>query len=298
MIDTVPEQKQTVWTNPPPLPGLRGARVYYGPEFCETLLPTPKALLEAYRSRARTFAAFTFVTPPVGEDGLAKLQVLLGLLAQQDQPVEVVVNDWGVLRLVAAMRDRCQPVLGRLMNKMLRDPRITPRIAGESLLAEAVLASQQSALTSQLFSGLLRSHGIATVELDNLYQGIDMDFDGLGLRPSLHVPFGFVASGPACFQAGMHQPKTKKFSNDTPCRLECQTYIGQMTDSAAPGRQAPLLTQGNTVFYRQDAALVERGLAWAQAHGARVVLHQTPFGEGYATENIDLARSWVEAQHG
>ena len=43
---------------------------------------------------------------------------------------EVVVNDWGVLRLVRREFPGLRPVLGRLMNKMMRDPRVAPFYSG------------------------------------------------------------------------------------------------------------------------------------------------------------------------
>ena len=292
-----PEPGSEACTSRVALGDRRRARLFYGPEFCESLLPTERVLLAAYRSSAETYGGFTFVTPPASDAALAKLRGHFAILAEQDRPVEVVVNDWGVLRLLGETSNRLKPVLGRLMNKMLRDPRITPRIGAEALLPEAALVTRQSALTSPSYNALLRSHGIEMIELDNLYQGIEIDFVGLGLRPSVHVPFGFVASGPACFFAGMHQPKEKKFANDTACRLECQTYIGQMTDSAAAARGAPLVTQGNTVFYRQYEAMVEQALAWAESHHARIVMRETPFGDAYATDDVAVARSWMTGRH-
>ena len=272
------------------------SHAYFGAEFCEALMPSRSALLAA--SRRHAAGSFTYVTPPVGEAALSRLQGHLELLATEGRPVEVVVNDWGALRLVRATSPLLRPVLGRLLNRMLRDPRVTPLFDTDVVTAAAAEASRQNAFTSPGYAAHLRAHGVEVVELDNLYQGIDIDFAEVGLRPALHVPFGVVASGPACFFAGIHQPKHEKFMSETPCQLECRTYAAQMTDPDASRPQPPLRAQGNTVFYRHDAALMERGLAWAERWGARVVVRQDPLGEGRATTDVALARRWLEEDHG
>ena len=92
--------------------------------------------------------------------------VLLDLLAAETAPeaaTEVVVNDWGVLGLVRA-HPSLTPVLGRLLTRMLRDPRLPPdRLEAE---APSTRALQQSSVTSPPFQGLLRSFGVRRVELD------------------------------------------------------------------------------------------------------------------------------------
>lgn len=276
------------------LPSVNG-HTYAGAELCEALLPTPGALVATCRASLESFGAFTFATPPVGDRALIRVGALLEALAAEDVGVEVVVNDWGVLGLVREHGGRFTPILGRLMNKMLRDPRVTRRLDPTSFTGEALRVLRQSSLTVDAYAALLRSWGVVWVELDNLYQGIDIDFDALGLRPSVHLPFGCVTTGPACFFAGTHQAKHTKFANDTPCRRECQTYVAKMIDRHAG---TELLACGNSVFYRQAREHVEAALDWVEARTGRVVLHPRPVADSaFVTSDMHSARRWLEEQH-
>src|SRR5437867_3594050 len=69
--------------------------------------------------------------PYVTDRGLARPRPLLEAAAsERGEGTEVVVNDWGVLRLVRREFPGLRPVLGRLMNKMMRDPRVAPFYSG------------------------------------------------------------------------------------------------------------------------------------------------------------------------
>ena len=277
--------------SPHPLDG----HAYAGAELCEALLPTPSALVATCRASLESSGAFTFATPPVGDRALTRVRALLEALAAEGADVEVVVNDWGVLGLVREQRGRFTPTLGRLMNKMLRDPRVTRRLDPAGFTGEALRVLRQSSLTVGAYAALLRSWGVVWVELDNLYQGIDIDFDALGLRPSVHLPFGCVTTGPACFFAGTYQPKHTKFANDTPCRRECQTYVAKMIDRHAG---TELLACGNSVFYRQAREHVDAALDWVEARAGRVVLHPRPVSDSaFVTSDMRSARRWLEVHH-
>ncbi len=273
-------------------------RVYYGTEFCQTLLPNPNALDEAYKTSTKEGLGFTFVTPSVNDKGLRKLEVLFAFLAKQNAGIEVVVNDWGVLRLLSQDNSHLKPVFGRLMNKMLRDPRVTPRYKTEDAPEEALLALQQSGITSSHYHQLLKSFGIDRIELDNLYQEIEIDFKAMSLRPSIYVPYGYVTTGRVCMFGALNQPKEKKFTSSTVCRKECRKYIATMVDSSYQINGRRLLYTGNTIFYQQDEKMIEKALIWAEEHDARIVYQPSPFGEmAYATVDIELARDWMKERH-
>jgi hypothetical protein len=111
---------------------VRFTRIAYGTEFCEHLLPSPDAL----RRVVATGRRLTFLTPYMSDEGIAQLRGLLPLL----QDAEVVFNDWGVLRLLRKEFPHLTPVQGRLLNKSLRDPRVT------TIYAETASASPESSL--------------------------------------------------------------------------------------------------------------------------------------------------------
>ncbi len=96
-------------------------RVYYGDEFCDRLIPSEKELKEVMAEVKEKGLSFTFVTPYVTEAGLNKLIKLFSVLPEK---TEVVVNDWGAFRVIKERFSGLVPVLGRLMIKLKRGPRI------------------------------------------------------------------------------------------------------------------------------------------------------------------------------
>jgi len=100
------------------LPGLKPAalrgydRVYIGSEFCQNRLPSAAAFL----GLARIFKGpLTLVTPLLSDSGLDGAAALIKAVGPaKGKPLEVVVNDWGLLRLLEKNR-RVRPVLGRLL---------------------------------------------------------------------------------------------------------------------------------------------------------------------------------------
>ena len=102
---------------------VRFTRCAFGNEFCEHLLPSPDPLAAALAAARSRGMAFTLLTPYVSDRGIDELRRLLG--AFDEDGGEVVFNDWGTLNLLRREFPHLVPVQGRLLNKSLRDPRVT-----------------------------------------------------------------------------------------------------------------------------------------------------------------------------
>lgn len=98
------------------------SRLYFGTEFCQRLLPTPDEL-DTVLDAAKQLD-FTLVTPYVTDAGLERVQRLIDLMSIRRQEAEVVFNDWGIFSFLKERYPSFEPVLGRLLNKMKRDPRL------------------------------------------------------------------------------------------------------------------------------------------------------------------------------
>ena len=120
---------------------LRSDRIYFGNEFCQNLMPTVAALTRYYTWAKKKKKDFTFVTPYLTNDWLAKLKKLLAFLDSQGR-TEVVFNDWGVFKVIRDNFPNLQPVLGRLLTKQRRDPRII-KLFSSPPLPQKVVAPQQ-----------------------------------------------------------------------------------------------------------------------------------------------------------
>ena len=243
-----------------PLSGAQ--RVYFGNEFCERLLPSRRDLALVADVCAARELGFTLVTPPVTQSGLAHIEELLTWLEEREGAFEVVVNDWGVLHLLTRRHPRVEPVLGRLMSKQQRDPRIlrlftgnpAPQIVDGRLVIdvalpdEAVTLYRATPLSASLTQSALRALGVRRVELDNPLQGFDYQAADDGTA-SLYVPFGVVATSRRCTS----DPRRKSFpftDRVDSCTRGCRRMAFELR---AQHIADPLYRRGNTLFFRNDA---------------------------------------------
>ncbi len=87
-------------------------KVRFGPEFCDMKLPDLKTLRLAYELAEDAGKEFAYVTPPISNPTLERIGRTLSVLDGLG-PIEVIVNDLGVLRLLRKSR-QLKPHLGRL----------------------------------------------------------------------------------------------------------------------------------------------------------------------------------------
>lgn len=243
------------------------SRCVYGNEFCEHLIPYPgqvEAVIRATRGRG---LAVTFVTPYVTDAGIETLRPLFGLLSGAGDDCEVVFNDWGVLNVLRQEFPRLIPVQGRLMNKSLRDPRVTGIYATSEAPGPALVSLRRSNLDCASYTEFLSGLGVASVELDNLPQGVDLSFAGDGMKASAYIPFGFISTSRICMAAGMHYDKRDKFQPGAPCHHECQTHLLEYTYTNTPfdNRDQKFYLKGNTYFYAHTEAMLRSLLGQARA---------------------------------
>lgn len=241
-------------------------RLYFGSEYCQYRLPRPKDLLKAWQTAEDNRLSFTLVTPYLPQSGLSRLVELLETL-KHERELEVVVNDWGILHLLRRAYPQFQPVVGRLLNKMIRDPRVAHLYGREGAPVRARQSFRQSAYTVSYFRSFLEKMAVKRVELDNAIQGMDLQFDS-GLDVSLHIGYGCVATGRSCLVGTLHKPKEEKFKGDVVCRQQCQHYQAGLINVRERLGPLPMrmVQKGNSVFYQQTKELIDRGINWAFSH--------------------------------
>jgi hypothetical protein len=263
------------------------SRLYFGNEFCHYLLPSPAEVQRARQAARGAGLGFTLATPYVPDRGLDQLDELWPLLDDGD---EVVVNDWGVLRRLRAAAPGVRPVVGRMMNKLLRDHRIADGDApaldpagAAAATAAADRALAQTGLAGRSMRALLSRMGVSRVEFDwgprgFLWDDGDNDHHGEPMAASVYLPFGYVASGRVCALASLDRPPAEKFTVDPPsCPRPCRRFRLELRDPSArrgaSGEAArPLLQVGNTVFFEVPPAGVAAALRLGERmDGLRVV---------------------------
>lgn len=223
------------------------SRVYFGNEFCERLLPGLEDLKKVISHVSQMRLKFTLLTPYVTNRGLKHLISLFDMVAQEYPGSEVVFNDYGVLRVLLSAYSCLKPVMGRLLNKMKRGPRLMNFIG---VLPETTIRYfRKSSLDTPEFGSFLLSKGIKRVELDNLLQGIDLNLSRFGISASLYVPYVYVTTTRICLAINCDEHGKEDIIGIFPCKRECQKYTFYLNNRVMP---VTLIRKGNTVFFKNE----------------------------------------------
>jgi hypothetical protein len=174
-------------------------------------------------------------TPCLTDEGLSRLSPLLEILRGSRSPADVVINDWGALRLLA-----CRPVdldvwLGRL---------ITTRhclVPGP--------ASGTPSPGAGRFLESLRDQRIAGLEMNSVralaaHLPLLSEF---GLKAALHTPYIFLTMTRYCPRVGADRWYYR--DSISGCGHECDRCAGVV---ANPVRGSDLHIAGNALFLKRD----------------------------------------------
>ena len=103
-------------------------RLYIGNQFCHLLFPEEQCLFELMEKAHREKHSITLVYTYVREDMLKTTEELLEKVdnwCQKKQiSAEIIVNDWAMIKMLEIYPERLIPVLGTLLNKRKKDPRM------------------------------------------------------------------------------------------------------------------------------------------------------------------------------
>jgi len=240
--------------------------VAYGTEFCENLVASGAGARATYEAAAARGLGFTLLTPYAGERGIARIREQLAALPA-DAEAEFVFNDWGALHMARRDFAHLTPVQGRLLNKSLRDPRVTTIISeaslrggGGSAAMGSLDALQRANLDNPSYTNFLARFGVHAVEMDWLPQGTDLSFADRGVRVTVYAPFGMISTARICMAAALHYKKAEKFQPGAPCRHECQSHDVTYTYTNSPfqNRDQEFLLKGNTYFYEYSDLMISQ----------------------------------------
>lgn len=245
-------------------------RIYFGSEFCQYRLVSLAAVKKALNYSWDNGFEFTFVTPFTHNDKFLQLVKVLSYLDQMVQSsgkkIEVVVNDWGVYHHIQTHFPHLDVVIGRLLNKTIRDPRVAHYYDDERAPERARKFFKETGLFSSWFAKFLENGNVVGVEFDQLIQGNDLSVKEweASLFVSFHFPFGCVASGSACMVGFMETEKESKFRGDPKCKQQCQLYVFELKNRQHTDMQHRVFQKGTTVFYAHNSELVKKGLKGLQ----------------------------------
>lgn len=231
-------------------------RIYFGNEFCQNLIPSLATLKKWYFLTIAENKKFTFVTPFVTNVGLKKLKNIFAFLNSKKN-VEVVFNDWGVFEIIKESFKNISLVLGRLLSKQRRDPRMLKIFLGKQKVTKYVSLDKMtktiylpkkvpqtlfehyrsSVIDVPGFQEYLLSRGIVRVEIDNLIWKMKLN-PIKEIRISLYLPYGYISTTRECGKLTLTYAA---------CEKECKKYFFRLENNSLP---VPFYTIGNTVFYK------------------------------------------------
>lgn len=253
------------------------SRLYFGQEFCERLIPEVQAVYEAVGRAETENYAFTLLTPYVTEQGQQKLDLLLAELARIKPEAEVAANDWGTLYALMTRYLTLKPVLGRLLNKMLRDPRIFSYVGGKGDKGKIDMFQACMAAGPDL-KQYLKKNKVERIEIDNPPQGLAENLLDWGYRTSIYLPYGCVTTGRMCLMGSWGMDKKNKFrATQKGCTQKCREYWLELNDKSGQVKKTSnwkLVQKGNTVFYLQRGEFLVSGLEAAIRLGVDRIVYQ------------------------
>jgi len=209
------------------------------------------------------------------DEGMDEADLLLGLLPEG---TEVTVNDWGLMRRLTRRFPQLRPVAGRLLCKMLKEPR-APSAAYMKLGGHGFMTPG--------FKKLLRRFGVSRLEIDLAPFARSADLCGPQGRVSVHAPFGFATTGRICRIGNLHRPMARKFATGHTCARECLTYWCELSARRGPDEaRMRILQRGNTIFYRHTAAMSATLAAATAAGSVDRIIVSGDWNEADRTDNL------------
>ena len=219
------------------------SRLYFGIEFCERLIPSREELSAAIEFAGRNKMDFTFVTPFVTDNGMEKLARLLDCFSGDQRGSEIVINDWGFLRVLKERSWQGAFVLGRLLTKQKRGPTIMNIM--HILPKDALEHFKQC--SADVGCDFLAHNNISRIELDNQLQGISRP--GAPLKASLYSPYAYITTTRYCTMSPYNGAEKPSFRSIRPCNKECQESEHTLDHPSMPVR---ILLRGNTQFFKNE----------------------------------------------
>lgn len=177
-------------------------RLYIGNGFCRQLFPDEECLRRLLEKAGKEGLAVTLVTAP---DPRLPEQLPAAYSG------EILANDWGLLHRLQKF-PRIEPVLGTLLNKRRKDPRMhfKPDLNPDLL--------RETAINSPEYRDFLRSLGVQRLE----FERCGYDYQLPGGKCSLHLPFYQTNTSVYCPTRALceHGDRARQ-SDDAACPRYC-----------------------------------------------------------------------------
>lgn len=238
-------EKAIIVSSPADIDSLDGYdRVYFGAEFCRKLIPSKRDTADAIRRCKERGLKFTLATPYIEQGSFHKVVSIVELASEAGDGAEVIINDLGLLHHINKKREQGDEayknlslLLGRLMNKLPRDPRYV-------IVADQLNDHQREGISTNhlsYISEFWREQGITRFEVDNVIHPVDLPNEN---AYSLYYPYFYISCSKTCLTAQCERSEALTEKNDK-CQKECTRYGFQLNHPSLPG---PMYYLGNAFF--------------------------------------------------
>lgn len=198
------------------------SRIYIGNEFCHNLFPTLPMLIDmmekANEEDLQVTLCFTYMRECYIEKTKDIIDKVYNWCKENHMEIEVVVNDWGMLKLIEDKTNYIKVSLGVLLNKRKKDPRY---IYNKGYNTNKKIMALNS-LNNSIFTKFLKDCKIERYEYENC--GYRM-FIAKG-NHSLHIPFYQTNTSQYCplYAMCVNQDRgNQEFVSD--CPKYCEDYV-------------------------------------------------------------------------
>ncbi len=228
--------------------------IYYWSDNCEYLLPYKNEIekaIEKFREFDKKFPphklrTFTLVTPYVWDKMLEKLEETLEYLNNLNikNPIEIVVNDFWVLRLLETKYTNLKISFWRIIHKLLKTPLIDTYgyevhpawelIKNKSSqeiekMKEEIIKWQlkfyaSSEVNLEEYQNFLQKHKIQRVALDYMEKREELYKTQEKIWIDLYYPWALVFTGRLCDTSSIENPARWYYAIDDICPRTCNRY--------------------------------------------------------------------------
>lgn len=195
------------------------SRIYVGNEFCHNLFPSKRMLIDIIKKANNEGLEVTICFTYVRECYIDKIKSIINEIYnwcnENNKKIEIVINDWGMLKVVENKQDYLTLCLGVLLNKRKKDPRYIYKNGyneNKALIGD----------NSKIFSEFLKDNNINRFE----YESCGYKLNIAKGNHTLHMPFYVTNTSQYCTLYAkctrMNRGRQKLVMG---CPMYCKDYI-------------------------------------------------------------------------